>query len=63
MLDMNLTTVEDVPALLRALDDLGDPDRVVQDLERYFEGIDLGRRFAECADDPLYAPFCHGRQA
>jgi hypothetical protein len=56
MLNLNLITAEDVPALLRALDDLGDTDRVIQDLERYFEGIDLVRRSAKCAGDPLYAP-------
>jgi hypothetical protein len=58
MLDISLITAEDVPALLRALDDLGDTDRVIQDLERYFEGIDFVRRSAECSGDPLYAPFC-----
>ena len=61
MLDLNLTIVDDAPALLRPLTyKASEVEKAVAEMERYFETIDLRNRMKTCANDPLYAPFCRG---
>jgi hypothetical protein len=59
MLDMNLTTVEDVPSFLAVLQSPPDEaERAITELYRYVESIDITAREHACAGDSLYAPFC-----
>ena len=56
MMDMNLVTVEDVPAFLSAL---SSPEFVAV-IEEHFGGLDIEARKRELASVPMYAPFCKG---
>ena len=59
MLDINLTTVEDVPVLLEALDvSAGNLTAAQTLLSLHAETIDVKKRRRSLAGDPLYAPFC-----
>jgi hypothetical protein len=59
MLDINLTTVEDVPVLLEALDvSAGNVTAAQTLLSLHAEAIDVKARRRSLAGDPLYAPFC-----
>jgi hypothetical protein len=56
LMDMNLLTIEDIPALKRAL--RSDDFEAV--LGEHFSTIDIAKRKAQLANDPMYAPFCGG---
>ena len=59
LLPVHLITVEDVPALLRALDARpGEGARAVEELRRYREAIDRRARSRALRRIPLYRPFC-----
>jgi len=57
VLDVNLTTPEDVPAFLAMLDAKTDAD-AMQILEDHSKTFDLEARIGKWKDDPFYAPFC-----
>ena len=54
MLDVNLTTIEDVPALKKALRS----ESAADILKVHFQTIDFAIRNRQLAADPLYARFC-----
>jgi hypothetical protein len=59
MLDANLTTADDVPALQRLL--ASHPAASSEAVGRYdehLECVDFGERKRRLANEPLYAPFC-----
>jgi hypothetical protein len=59
MLDMNLVTRDDVPALLAMLDvPSGQGAGASQQFEARISSSDLERRKKQLATDPTYAPFC-----
>lgn len=61
LMDMNLTTSDDVPAFLEALsvrhDDLAGARALIA---AHRSGIDFRARQARYAADPFYGPFCTG---
>ena len=58
-LDMNLITVEDVPALQQLLGDNAESlERALASYDAYFSRVDFARRRQQLAEDPLYARFC-----
>jgi hypothetical protein len=59
MLDANLTTPDDVPALQRLLASRpASFAEAVGRYEEYLESVDFGERKRRLASEPLYAPFC-----
>jgi hypothetical protein len=59
VLDMNLLTRDDVPALQAMLDLLsGQATLAAELLDAHFQGIRLDDRKKTLASEPLYAPFC-----
>lgn len=58
MLNMNLVTTEDIPALLAFLSAKNGFDDALKKLESYEASIDKEVRKRKCELDPLYEPFC-----
>ncbi|MBI3805686.1 MAG: hypothetical protein HY282_18195 [Nitrospirae bacterium] len=59
LLNMTLTTPEDIPAFLQTLSYSSDClQQAVEYLEGYESEVDIEQRKRACAHDPLYAPFC-----
>jgi hypothetical protein len=59
MLDANLTTADDVPALRRLL--ASRPPSLAEAVSRYeeyLESVDCGERRRRLTKEPMYAPFC-----
>ena len=59
MLDANLTTADDVPALRRLL--ASRPHSLAEAVSRYeeyLESVDFGERRRRLANEPMYAPYC-----
>lgn len=54
MLDVNLTTLEDVPALKEALRS----ENAADILDAHFQTVDFAMRKRRLAADPFYARFC-----
>ena len=58
-IDMNLTTTEDIPALLRFLETpIGKFHEGLEKLEKYINSINYKAREAELASIDFYEPFC-----
>jgi len=57
VLDVNLTTPDDVPTFIAMLDAETDEEALAI-LEAYGQAFDLEQRIARWKDDPFYAPFC-----
>jgi len=58
IMDVNVTTPDDVPVFLAMLD-AASPELATELLRRAGDGIDLDERFAKWGSDPFYAPYCH----
>jgi len=59
MLDMNLLTVEDIPAYVEFLNTpQGDFNKANAKLQRYLRSIDISERKKQLAQIKIYAPFC-----
>ncbi len=57
VLDMNLTTTEDIPAFLAMLDSEGEAE-ALRILDEHSKTFNLEERIARWKDDPFYEPFC-----
>jgi hypothetical protein len=63
IMDVNLTTPDDIPTFLRMLDEHSEVD-ALRILQFHGEHLDLDERMAKWKSDPFYGQFCHpvGRQ-
>ena len=58
LLDINLTTTDDIPTFLRVLEfSVANKEQAFEMLAEYAESIDLESRKARCSMDPFYARF------
>ncbi len=59
MLDMNLLTVEDIPAYIEFLNTAqGDFSKAKAKLQKYLNSIDISERKKQLAQIEIYSPFC-----
>ena len=57
ILDVDLTTTDDIPAFLAMLDSQSESD-AMRILEEHSKSFNLEERIAKWKNDPFYAPFC-----
>ena len=58
IMDVNLTTPDDVPVFLAMLDADSEAE-ATELLRRHGDTLDLDERIAKWRADPFYTPFCH----